>query len=256
MGTQIRILRKKQFCGSGSTCKIEIDGALIGQVKSGAEFAFELNEGVHRFRFIDSFDRVLRTGTLTVNGEKDILINIQYNISTGKLDVLSKQIVCEDNQQKDPRKMVCGTLLAFATICIVAVLIICIMSPESFEGTSTNNSPTISANTQTEYLKVDLQDMLDELRSNALRAEETYQNKYIEITGVIKVFDSDGKYIAIVPYGASNWSFETVQCYLTDTSHKAFLLEKSVGDVVTIRGKVFSVGEVLGYSVRIAEIGD
>lgn len=95
MGTQIRILRKKQFCGSGSTCKIEIDGALIGQVKSGAEFAFELNEGVHRFRFIDSFDRVLRTGTLTVNGEQDILINIQYNISTGKLDVFSGAVVCD-----------------------------------------------------------------------------------------------------------------------------------------------------------------
>ena len=95
MGMQIKIIRKKQFCGCASACKIEIDGALIGQVKNGEEFEFELNEGVHRFRFVDSFDRLLRTGTLTVDGEKNILINIQYNISTGKLDIFSGAVVCD-----------------------------------------------------------------------------------------------------------------------------------------------------------------
>ena len=95
MGAQIRISRKKQFCGCATACKIEIDGALLGQVKSGEDFTFELNQGVHRFRFVDSFDRLLRTGTLTVDSEKDILIEIQFNISTGKLDVFSVAAVCD-----------------------------------------------------------------------------------------------------------------------------------------------------------------
>ena len=45
-------------------------------------------------------------------------------------------------------------------------------------------------------------------------------------------------------------------CYLTDPSHKSFLLEKSKGDVVTIKGKVTSIGEVIGYHIDIAEISD
>ena len=92
--------------------------------------------------------------------------------------------------------------------------------------------------------------------ANALRAEETYQDKYIEITGEIKSFDSDGKYISIVPHDAPAGIFDSVMCYLTDPAHKTFLLEKNVGDVVTIKGKVSSIGEVLGYSIKIAEISD
>ena len=130
------------------------------------------------------------------------------------------------------------------------------MFPDSFNGWDTPNTPTAPTSTQIQYEKVDLQEMLDELDTNALRAEEKYQDKYIEITGRIEVFDSDGKYIAIVPCDASKLSLDTVQCRLADPTHKTFLLEKNVGDVVTIKGKVISIGEVLGYSVKIAEISD
>ena len=98
--------------------------------------------------------------------------------------------------------------------------------------------------------------MLDELDANALRAEETYQDKYIEITGKIRIFDSDGKYISIVPCEAPEWSINSIKCNLTDAIQKAYLLEKSVGDMVTIKGKVFDIGEILGYSIKIEEISD
>ena len=160
----------------------------------------------------------------------------------------------ENEGKKDPRPLVCGILFGFAGLCIVALIIICLMFPDSFKGGSTANTPNAPISVQIQYEQVDLQVMLDELNTNALRAEETYQDKYIEITGEIISFDSDGKYISIVPCGGSVLS-EWVHCSV-DKTHKAFLLEKNEGDVVTIRGKVVSIGEIQGYSVKIAEISD
>ena len=158
-----------------------------------------------------------------------------------------------DKREQEIRKKVCAILFAIAGLCLVAVITIVIMFPDSFKGGSTDGTPT---STQIQYEQVNLQDMLDELDTNALRAEEKYQGKHIEITGEIRVFDSDGKYIAIVPCGASDWSLATVRCHLADPAHKSFLLEKAVGDVVTIRGKVFSIGEVIGYGIKIIEVSD
>lgn len=156
----------------------------------------------------------------------------------------------------ETRYLVSKILVAVAVLCLVAILIISNTHSDELKGGNAGNSSTsATTGTQIQYEQVDLQTMLDELDANAMRAEETYQDKYIEITGEIRNFDSDGKYISIRPCGASILT-ERVMCYLTDSTHKAFLLEKAVGDVVTIKGKVSSIGEVLGYSVKIAEISD
>lgn len=160
-----------------------------------------------------------------------------------------------EKKQKDPRPLVCGILFGFAGLCIVAMMIIAVMFPDSFKGGDTANAPDATTSQQIHYEQVDLQTMLDDLETNALLAEETYQDMYVEITGEIKSFDSDGKYISIVPYGApllTDWT----QCFLSDPTHKTFLLEKAVGDVVTIKGKVITIGEIIGYQVRIVEISD
>lgn len=105
-----------------------------------------------------------------------------------------------------------------------------------------------------EYQKVDLQTIIDELNDNALRAESKYQNAYLEFTGKIAVIDSDGTYITVEPSNANEWNFNTVMCYIKGDDQKNFIIEKSVGDQVTIKGKVISIGEVLGYSLNIDSI--
>lgn len=159
----------------------------------------------------------------------------------------------------ETRNLVSKILVAVAVLCLVAVLIISIAYRDELKGGNIGSDPVSTQPTtgaQIQYERVDLQDMLNELDANAMRAEEKYQDKYIEIIGEITLFDSDGKYIAIEPCEAPGLSFDSVKCNLTDPTHKTFLLDKSVGDVVTIRGKVVSIGEVLGYSVKIAEISD
>lgn len=104
------------------------------------------------------------------------------------------------------------------------------------------------------YESVDLNAMLEDLKSNAMKAENTYKNKQIEFTAKIKNFDSNGSYISVEPTTADEWNFDTVQCYIKNEEQKSILMNKNTGDTVTIKGKVKSIGEVLGYSVDIAEI--
>ncbi|MBQ9915020.1 MAG: hypothetical protein IJO50_02640 [Clostridia bacterium] len=104
------------------------------------------------------------------------------------------------------------------------------------------------------YEPVDLGVMIDELKNNAMKAESNYQNKHIEFTGKISNFDSDGNYINVEPEHADEWNFDSAMCYIKNDEQRNVLIQKNIGDVVTICGKVKSVGEVLGYSVDIAEI--
>ena len=125
----------------------------------------------------------------------------------------------------------------------------------SASGTSTNDGDAGSpSSNSTTYEVVDIQQMIDELGQNALKAENTYKNKYVQITGKIANFDSSGSYITIEAVSAGEFNFHTVMCYVKKDDQRNFLMEKSVGDVVTIKGKITSVGEVLGYSLNIDKI--
>ena len=126
--------------------------------------------------------------------------------------------------------------------------------PSQEADSSTVKNNTVVENNATQYKKVDLQQMLDELNENALKAEKNYNNAYIEVTGKIASFDSDGSYITIEPINANEWNFETVMCYIKNKDQLNLLLEKSKGDEVTIKGKIISVGEFLGYSLKIDSI--
>ena len=136
---------------------------------------------------------------------------------------------------------------------IVAVGAIILVSAAGGSGDEADVGADNSSNS-TKYETVDLQQMLDDLEENALKAEKTYQGKYVKVTGKISNFDSDGSYISIEPTTADEWNFDTVMCYIKNDSQLDFLMEKSVGDTVTIKGKIISIGEIMGYSINIDEI--
>ncbi len=140
---------------------------------------------------------------------------------------------------------------ALLVILIVAV----IGSSGDDESTIETNENTVSNVTEEiTYEFVDLQTMFDELDNNAMKAESNYQNKYVEFQCKICVFDSDGQYISVEPINASEWSFSSAMCYIKNDAQKSFLMGKNVGDSITIKGKIKSIGEVLGYSIDIKEV--
>lgn len=95
--------------------------------------------------------------------------------------------------------------------------------------------------------------MMKTLEENALKAETTYQDKYVAVTGRLSTIDSDGKYISILPT-EDDWAIIGVQCYIQTDEKKSQVAELSKGDVLTVKGKITSVGEVLGYGLDIDSI--
>jgi predicted nucleic acid-binding Zn ribbon protein len=124
-----------------------------------------------------------------------------------------------------------------------------VVNKETAEVTTTE-----AATVEVTYEIVSIDEMLNELSTNALRAEKLYQDKYIEIEGAIIGFDSDGTYITLQPANTDEYYFISVLCYITSDTQLDLLLDKNVGDIIKIKGKVTSVGEILGYSVDIDEI--
>lgn len=103
-----------------------------------------------------------------------------------------------------------------------------------------------------EYIQCTVDELMDTLESNALKAEKTYQDQYIEVTGRLAVIDSDGKYISLHPIN-NEWAFQGIQCYIENEEQLNHVLDLNVDDTVTVRVQCKSIGEVLGYSADIIE---
>ena len=127
------------------------------------------------------------------------------------------------------------------------------------ENSSSTTSATSEAVTETttepaiEYAVYSVDDMMAELKENALKASDKYDKQYVEITGKLGTIDSSGKYITLMPMD-DDWAFVGVQCYIKNDDQKSKVMELSKGDTVTLKGKIKSVGEVLGYSLDIDEM--
>jgi hypothetical protein len=137
---------------------------------------------------------------------------------------------------------------------IIIIVIAIVSAGGGNENTETANNNAVTETKEIVYEAVDLQTMFDDLTDNAMKAESLYQNKYVEFECKIDSFDSDGSYITVEPVNASEWNFTTAMCYINDKTQKEFLIQKSAGDSITIKGKVKSIGEVMGYSIDIKEV--
>lgn len=137
---------------------------------------------------------------------------------------------------------------------LIVIIAVVVISASQGTETTVNDTNAPDAAEEIVYEVVDLQVLFDELDANAMKAESNYQNKNVEFECKISNFDSDGAYISVEPVNASEWNFITSNCYIKNDVQKAFLIEKNVGDIVTIKGKIKSIGEFLGYSIDIAEV--
>lgn len=120
---------------------------------------------------------------------------------------------------------------------------------------STTQKTTVEETTTPpiEYVAVSVDEMMNTLNSNAMKASETYKEQYLEITGKLNVIDSSGKYISLAP-AEDDFAIMGVQCYIKNDDQKSKVMDMSIGDIVTLKGKVTDVGEIMGYSLDIDEI--
>lgn len=188
--------------------------------------------------------------------------------------------VCKHCQSEIPKKAkicpVCKKKQGLPKWAIVLIVILVLAAIGSASGGNSDNSET-TTNSQSssknetqdstpevkevetesepeiEYTAVDVSTMMDDLKNNAMKAEDTYNDKYLEITGRLNVIDSNGKYIGVFSQ-TDKFAIIGVQCYIKDDDVKAKVMEMSIDDTITLKVHIKSVGEVIGYSADIIEI--
>lgn len=105
------------------------------------------------------------------------------------------------------------------------------------------------------YTHYPVTELFDSLSNNALKAEKTFKDQYVEIEGYLSTIDSSGKYISV---GADpeNWDYmlQSVQCYVTNDEQINQIIEMNAGDAIVVRGKIKDVGEILGFQMDIDSI--
>ena len=164
-----------------------------------------------------------------------------------------------------------GGILKFIIIGIVVIGIIGALTsegedePKIANTSSTNNSSAKDTPETTpeatpeptevpiEYTKYDVGELMDDLDKNALKAEKKYNDQYVELTGKLSNIDSDGKYISMGP-SDDRFIIFGVQCYIKNDEQSDKVMDMEKGQSLTLKGKIKSVGEVMGYSLDIDEI--
>lgn len=103
-----------------------------------------------------------------------------------------------------------------------------------------------------EYMVRTVTQLIADLEANAMNAKEKYEGEYVEITGRVDTIDASGVYIGLYP-SDDEWALTGVTCLLKNKKQKEFVRTISTGDIVTVRGKITSVGELMGFSLNIEE---
>ena len=163
--------------------------------------------------------------------------------------------VCPNCRKKQKK----GCLLPVLLTVVILVALFAILgkvfgnSDSSASSASSSGKNTASATSipLEYYTSVTVEEMMNDLSSNALKAQEKYKGKYLQITGRLSTIDSDGKYISL---HADKYSIIGVHCTIKSDTQRAQVANMSSGDTVTLRGKCKDMGEVMGYKLDIDSI--
>lgn len=166
---------------------------------------------------------------------------------------------CKEQINKKAKKCPkCGSKQGMPIWLIVVIVIVAIAiisgggdSEENSNGGSNNNSS--QQQEKIEYLKVTKDQLDEDLENNAAAAKDKYNNKYVEVTGILGTIDSDLSYISLMSL-TDEWDFIGIHCDIENDEQKDIVKTLKKDQKITIRGKITDVGETLGYYLDIIEI--
>lgn len=141
--------------------------------------------------------------------------------------------------------------LGWIVIGLIMLIAGCYEIYTSFKPKETKPSSSVVASVAAiEYRQCTVTDMISKLKSNALNASDEYKDQYVEISGEVGIIDSDGKYITVL--GDSSVLFG-IQCFVEDDSQTEAIKTLSVGDEVSVKGKITDVEQFSGYMMDMTE---
>ena len=121
------------------------------------------------------------------------------------------------------------------------------------QTTADNDDKSSNDIKEIEYIQISVDDLNNALDNNPINASDTYKGQYVEITGRLAVIDASGDYIGVYALH-DDWDFTGVHCSIEEDAQLEIIKTMSIDDTITVRGKITSVGELLGYSLDIIEI--
>lgn len=132
-----------------------------------------------------------------------------------------------------------------------------VMPAESVQTEATQltveNEDVLPENIQ--YLSCQVDDLLNELDQNALRASKTYNGQYLLLTGKIYSFSADGNSFSLTGLNDDGTQFSTlIYCMIPDSEQVDELLAANVGDKIVIKCAVTVIDQFTGYTVDTISI--
>ena len=151
----------------------------------------------------------------------------------------------------------------FIVPCVALVIVIGSVASCSSDTdkTAKNDSVVTSENTEVvetepepviEPMVVTVDKLVDALNENALKAANTYKDSYVKLTGRLSSIDSDGSYFTLAP-SSDDFSFDTVMCKIKK-EHLDAVMNFTKEQEVTVIGTITSVGDLMGYTLRVESI--
>lgn len=155
--------------------------------------------------------------------------------------------------KKSKVKRGCGTAILVFLILVVGVMVISVISYETSENRTYEEYNTVPK-APTLYIEYDIEELFDDLENNAMNAQKRFEGKHVKISGYIENIDASGKYFSIQETNDYTGSFYRITIYLNGDTQRTALSKYKVGDKIKVKGKITSVGEVLGYGMDLTEI--
>lgn len=180
----------------------------------------------------------------------------------------AKKSAGEKYKDDENYKNVSRTKRIIGLVCIASFAILFAINSNSNVGSSSSSSYTVSLNssnsnsssskqvqeTSPNYAEADIDILLNDVKSNAAKANKNYKGKYVKIVGgVVRNIESNARYINVE--GSNPYEILiNVQCYPKNNSVKDAIMNLSKGQQVTVYGKITDVGEIMGYSLDLEKI--
>ncbi len=128
-------------------------------------------------------------------------------------------------------------------------------------GSSSNGNHPSTAQTQApkqkEYAEANINQLLQEAKDNAAKANKAYKGKNVKIVGgEIKNIDSDVNYISIDSSSAAllQYGMLSVRCDIKNEKLKDKVLDFKKEQPVIVYGTIKEVGDLIGYSMVLDNI--
>ena len=148
-------------------------------------------------------------------------------------------------------------LFLATTLALMTVLCTTGCGGSSSGGSQPSSAQTQAAPKQKTYAEADINQLLQEAKDNAAKANKAYKGKDVKIVGgEVKNIDSDVKYISIDSASAETMQYGmlSIRCDIKNEKLKDKVLDFKKEQLVIIYGTIKDVGDIMGYTMTLDNI--